>query len=249
MGDILFTHNVGDSKLLLAVTECFTVILHPINVENHYPNNWPNHRLSGFPDRSVLGPASRWYSDEECHQKSISCVSGAVARLLRLVWNQLDALRAFCRNSLCLNGSTSWVVSIDSNFLFSDAVRVVFVRQLFNLTTYFFIASDVMHVLAELLIADEPVVNTQEKFLLAFLLERVRDVVLVIPFFLPVAVPVGSPFLDVIIGNRKEDKSVLDESLVLFRSISQEVPARAVDDADVPVRQTYFAQCFGFHIE
>ena len=36
-----------------------TVILHQINVENHSPNNWPNHCLSGFPDRSVLGPSSR----------------------------------------------------------------------------------------------------------------------------------------------------------------------------------------------
>ena len=33
--------------------------------------------------------------------------SWAVARILRLVWNQLDALRASCRNSLCPNGSTS----------------------------------------------------------------------------------------------------------------------------------------------
>ena len=70
-----------------------------------------------------------------------------------------------------------------------------------------------------------------------------------IPRLLPVAVPVGSPFLDVVIGNRKEVKSVLDEFLVLLRSISQEVPARAVDDADVPVRHTDFALCFGFHIE
>ena len=67
----------------------------------------------------------------------------------------------------------------------------------------------------------------------AFLLERIRDEVLVTPRLLPVAVPVGSPFLDVIVGNRKEVKSVLDEFLVLLRSISQEVPARAVDDADV----------------
>ena len=78
--------------------------------------------------------------------------------------------------------------------------------------------------------------NTQEMSLPAFLLERIRDEVLVIPRLLPVAVPVGSPFLDVVIGNRKEVKSVLDEFLVLLRSISQEVPARAVDDADVPVR-------------
>ena len=33
--------------------------------------------------------------------------SWAVARLLRRVWNQLDVLRASCRNSLCSNGSTN----------------------------------------------------------------------------------------------------------------------------------------------
>ena len=60
MGDILFTLPVGDNKLLLAVTyQIFTVILHQINVENHSTNNWPNHRLSSFPDLSVLGPSSR----------------------------------------------------------------------------------------------------------------------------------------------------------------------------------------------
>ena len=139
--------------------------------------------------------------------------------------------------------------SIHSNFFCSDVVRVVFVRQCVHLTTYFFTAANVKHVLAELLVADDPVVNTQEISLLAFLLERIRGEVLVIPRLLPVTVPVGSPFLDVVIGNREEIESVLDEFLVLLRSISQEVPARAVDDADVPVRQTYFALCFGFHIE
>ena len=54
---------------------------------------------------------------------------------------------------------------------------------------------DPIHVLAESLITDEPVVDTQEFSLLAFLL--VRDEVLVIPLLLPVAEPVGSPFLDV----------------------------------------------------
>ena len=91
--------------------------------------------------------------------------------------------------------------------------------------------------------------NTQEMSFLALLLELIRDEVLVIPFFLPVAVAVVSPFLDIIIGNRKKVKNVLEVSFVLFRSISQEVPACAVDDADVPVRQTYFALCFGFHFE
>ena len=46
--------------------------------------------------------------------------------------------------------------------------------------------------------------NTQEMSLLAFLLERIRDVVLVIPWFLPVTVSVGSPFLYVVIRNREE---------------------------------------------
>ena len=50
---------VGDSELLLAVTELITVILHQINSENHTSNNWPNHCPSGFPDLSVLGPSSR----------------------------------------------------------------------------------------------------------------------------------------------------------------------------------------------
>ena len=114
-------------------------------------------------------------------------------------------------------------------------MRVVFVRQFFHLTTYFFIATDVKHILAELLVADEPVVDTQEVLLLAFLLERIRDVVLVIPWLLPVTVPVGSPFLYVVIGSREEIHGVLDKFLVLLRSVSQEVPARAIDDADVPV--------------
>ena len=114
-------------------------------------------------------------------------------------------------------------------------MRVVFVRQFVHLTTYFFIAANVKHIIAELFIADEPVVNTQEISLLAFLLERIRDEVLVIPWLLPVTVPVESPFLHVVIGNREEIHGVLDKFLVLLRSVLQEVPARAVDDADVPV--------------
>ena len=115
-------------------------------------------------------------------------------------------------------------------------MRVVFVRQFVHLTTYFFSATDVKHTLAVLLVADESVVDTQEVLLLAFLLERIRDVVLVIPWLLPVTVPVGSPSLYVVIGNREEIHGVLDKFLVLLRSVSQEVPARAIDDADVPVR-------------
>ena len=59
--------------------------------------------------------------------------------------------------------------------------------------------------------------NAQEISLLAFLLERLRGEVLVIPRLLPVTVPVGSPFLDVVIGNREEVKSELED--FLFSSV------------------------------
>ena len=104
-------------------------------------------------------------------------------------------------------------------------VRVIFVRQFVHLATHFLRATGVKHVLAELLVSDEPVVDTQ----VAFLLERIRDVVLVIPWLLPVTVPVGSPFLCVVVRNREEIHGVLDKFLVLLGSVSKEVFARAED--------------------
>ena len=96
-------------------------------------------------------------------------------------------------------------------------------------------ATGVKHVLAELLVSYEPVVDTQVELLVAFLLERIRDVALAVAWLLPVTVPVESPFLHVVVGNREEVHGVLDNCFVLLCSVSQEVPARAVDDADVPV--------------
>ena len=61
------------------------------------------------------------------------------------------------------------IATIHSNCVWSDVVRVVFFRQFVHLTTYFFTATQFNHVLAESLITDEPVVNTQEISLLAFL--------------------------------------------------------------------------------
>ena len=90
--------------------------------------------------------------------------------------------------------------------------------------------------------------DTLEVLLLALLLELVGDVFLV-SRHLTVSVSVRSSFLYVVVRNGKDVHRVLEEFLIFLSSFSQEVPARAVDDADVPVRQTYFALCFGFHIE
>ena len=78
--------------------------------------------------------------------------------------------------------------------------------------------------------------NTQEISLLAFLLERIRDEVLVTPWLLPITVPVGSPFLYIVIRNREEDPWCIGQIFYSPSvSVAQEVSARAIDDAHVPV--------------
>ena len=111
---------------------------------------------------------------------------------------------------------------------------MVFVSQFVHLAAHFLRATGVKHVLVELLVSDAPVVDTQEILLLAFLLERIRDEAFVTGL-LPVTVPVVSPFLYVVIGNRTEIHGVQNKFLVLLRSVSQEVPARAIDYANVPI--------------
>ena len=54
----MFTPRVGDSKLLLAVTEFSTVMMQHVNSENHTSKKYPNLFSTGFPDQSVLGPSS-----------------------------------------------------------------------------------------------------------------------------------------------------------------------------------------------
>ena len=70
--------------------------------------------------------------------------------------------------------------------------------------------------------------------LFALLLELMGGVVLPVSRLLPVTVPVRSSFLYVVVRNREEVHRVLDQFLILLCSFSQEVPACAVDDADVP---------------
>ena len=126
---------------------------------------------------------------------------------------------------------------------------VVFVRQVIHLATKIFGSTVVNHVLAELFVSYKSVVDTLEVLLLALLLELMGDVVFSVSRFITVSVSVRSPFLYIVVRNGEEVHRVLDEFLILLCSFSQEVPARAVDDADVPVRQTYFALRFGFRVE
>ena len=112
---------------------------------------------------------------------------------------------------------------------------MIFVRKIIHLATKIFGSTNFNHIPAELVIAYKSIVDTLEVLLFAFLLELMGDVVISVSWLLPVTVPVRSPFLYIAVRNRKGVHRVLDEFLILHCSFSQEVPARAVDDADVPV--------------
>ena len=130
------------------------------------------------------------------------------------------------------------IATVHIDFFFSGVVCVVLVRQFVHLTDHFFSATQFYHGLSESCITDETILNVQEMSILTLLLDLICSVIFLITFFLPEAVTVGSTFPDVVVLNRKEVKNWLDVLLVLCRIISYEVTARAVDDADVLVRQT-----------
>ena len=111
---------------------------------------------------------------------------------------------------------------------------MIFVRKTIHLATKIFGSTNFNHILAELFISYKSVVDTLEVLLLALLLELMGNVVFFVSWLLPVTVPGRSPSLCIVVRNRKEVHRVLDEFLILLFSFSQEVTARAVDDADVP---------------
>ena len=99
------------------------------------------------------------------------------------------------------------VATVHINFFFSSVVCVILIRQFVHITNHFFSATHFKHGLSESCITDETIVNAQEFSVLAFLFELIRDEVLVITFFLPVAVTVGSTFPGAVVGNRKVVKN------------------------------------------
>ena len=74
-----------------------------------------------------------------------------------------------------------------------------------------------------------------EILFLAFLLQLVGRMVFLVSRLLTVSVSVRSSFLYVVVRNGKEVHRVLDEFLIRPSFFTQEVPARAIDDTNVPV--------------
>ena len=74
-----------------------------------------------------------------------------------------------------------------------------------------------------------------EELLLALLLQLVGRIIFPVSRLLTISMPVWSSFLDDVLGNLKKVHRKLDEFLIFTSSFTQEVPARAIDDANVPV--------------
>ena len=131
------------------------------------------------------------------------------------------------------------MATIYIEFFFCGNMGVVLVRQSVHLADHFFSATQFQHGFSEPCVTNESIVNVQESFL---------PTLLFFTTFFPVPVTVWSVFPDVKVRDREEIKNGLDVLLVFRCIISQEVPARAVDDANVPIRQACSALCFWLNI-
>ena len=74
-----------------------------------------------------------------------------------------------------------------------------------------------------------------EELLLALLLQLVVDVIFLVSRLLTVSVSVKSSFLYDVVGNGNGVHRKLGGFLIFLSSFTQEVPARAVDNVNVPV--------------
>ena len=141
------------------------------------------------------------------------------------------------------------IATIHINFFFCGNMGVVFVRKSVLLTDYFFRATQFDHSLSEPCITDKSIVNVLVFSFYALLLELICRVVFFAIFFLPVPVTVWPALPYVKVRDREEIQHGRDILLVFCCIISQEVSARAEDDANVPIRQTCSALCFWLHVE
>ena len=116
-------------------------------------------------------------------------------------------------------------------------MSVVFVRKSVHLKDDFFRATQLDHRLSEELVADESVVDVVIFLLATPLLKFLCCMVLFASRCFPEPVTVWSALPDVKVRDREEIQHGRDVLLVFCCIVSQEVPARAVDDARVPVRE------------
>ena len=116
-------------------------------------------------------------------------------------------------------------------------MTVVFACKSMHFKDDFFRATQFDHSLSEPCITDKPIVNVFVLLLSTPLLELICRVVFFATFFLPVPVTVWPALPDVKVRDGEEIQHGRDVLFVFSCIIFQEVSTRAVDDANVPIRQ------------
>ena len=129
------------------------------------------------------------------------------------------------------------ITTIYINFFFCGNMTVVFACKSVHFKDDFFRATQLDHRLSEPRITDKSIVNVFIWFLSTPLLELFCRVEFFATFFLPVPVTVWPALPDVEVRDREEIQHGRDVLLVFCCIILQEVSTRAVDDANVPIRQ------------
>ena len=132
---------------------------------------------------------------------------------------------------------TDPITTLYINFLFGGNMTVVFACKSVHFRDDFFRATQLDHPLSERRVTDKSIVNVFVLFLSTPLLKLFCRVEFFATFFLPVPVTVWPAFPDVKVWDREEVQHGRDILLVFCCIISQEVSTRAVDDANVPIRQ------------
>ena len=128
------------------------------------------------------------------------------------------------------------ITTIDINFFLCGNMTVVFACKSIHFKDDLFRATQLDHRLSEELVTDKSIVNVFVLFLSTPLLKLFCRVEF-FATFLPVSMTVWPALPDVEFRDSEEIQHGRDVLLVFCCIISQEVSTRAVDDANVPIRQ------------
>ena len=135
----------------------------------------------------------------------------------------------------CLVWMKPPITLVERVFLWSQMVGMIFICKSIPLSTNIFVPTIFNHSITECFIFYKPVMDTLEERFLALLLQLVGRKVFSVSRLFTISMSVRSSFLDDVLRNWKKVHRILDEFLIFPSSFTQEVHARAIDDANVPV--------------
>ena len=117
-------------------------------------------------------------------------------------------------------------------FLWCQMVSMIFVCKNIHLSSSIFVSTIFNHSIAECFVSNKSVMDTLEALLFSLLLELVGRITFLISWLLTISM---CPFLMTYSGIERRSIVYLINFLIFPYSFTQEVPARAIDVANVPV--------------